>query len=116
MSEHFKPSEFMCHCGCGEMEVSEKLVDLLEEIRTKVGKPIIIMSGKRCEKHNAEVGGAKNSQHVLGNAVDIKIKDMTAHDVQGYLETVFGDRIGGLGSYKTFTHVDVREGHARWKG
>jgi uncharacterized protein YcbK (DUF882 family) len=98
------------------MEVNPKLVDLLEEIRTKVGKPITIMSGKRCEAHNAKVGGAKKSQHVLGNAADIKIKDMTAQDVQGYLETVFGDRIGGLGSYKTFTHIDVREGHARWRG
>lgn len=116
MSEHFKPSEFMCHCGCQEMDVNPKLVDLLEEIRTKVGKPITIMSGKRCEKHNAEVGGAKHSQHVLGNAADIKIKDMHPSDVQAWLETTFGDRIGGLGSYKTFTHVDIREGHARWKG
>ena len=116
MSKYFKPSEFMCHCGCQEMDVSPKLVELLDEIREKVGKPITVMSGKRCEAHNRKVGGAKKSQHVLGNAADIKIKDMHPSDVQDYLESIFGTRIGGLGRYKTFTHVDVREGHARWNG
>lgn len=116
MSEHFKPNEFMCHCGCGQQDVNPKLVDLLEEIRKAVGKPITIMSGKRCESYNASVGGAKHSQHILGNAADIKIVDMHPNDVQDFLELQFGKKIGGLGRYKTFTHVDVRNGCARWNG
>lgn len=33
---------------------------------------IIITSGYRCEEVNEEVGGAKNSAHLIGSAVDFK--------------------------------------------
>lgn len=47
------------------------LVDnLLDRIREKFAIPIIITSGYRSEKVNKLVGGAKNSQHMKGEAVD----------------------------------------------
>jgi len=117
MSEYFKPEEFMCHCGCGEKDVNPKLVELLDRIRESFGKPITIMSGRRCEAHNTKVGGAKHSQHVLGNAADIKVKDVPAKEVQEYLMKHFDDDCKGLGRYNSFTHIDVREGKiARWNG
>ncbi len=117
MSEHFKPEEFACHCGCGENKVNPKLIELLERIRISFGKPITIMSGHRCEAHNTKVGGAKNSQHVLGNAADIKVQDVDPNDVQEYLMKHFNLDCKGLGRYRSFTHIDVREGGiARWNG
>ena len=83
MSEYFKPEEFECHCGCGEKDVNPKLVDLLDRIRKSFDKPITIMSGRRCKAHNTKVGGAKNSQHVLGNAADIQVKGVKPDDVPG---------------------------------
>jgi uncharacterized protein YcbK (DUF882 family) len=115
LSPHFKESEFACKC-CGKARVDKKLVNLLEEIRVAIGKPIIIMSGYRCEAHNAKVGGAKKSQHVQGTAADIKVSGMEAADVQKWLVKNFDAKIGGLGSYKTFTHIDIRTTRARWKG
>ena len=57
-----------------EQEV-QKLTQLaqtiLQPIRDKYGKPIVVTSGFRCEKLNKAVGGVKNSQHVLGEAADI---------------------------------------------
>ena len=35
------------------------------------GKPITVNSGYRCPKLNDAVGGAKNSQHMRGEAADI---------------------------------------------
>ena len=47
---------------------------LLEPARRVVG-PIIVNSGYRNPRVNALVGGVKNSQHILGQAADIRPKD-----------------------------------------
>ena len=47
---------------------------LLEPARQVVG-PIIINSGYRNPRVNALVGGVKNSQHLLGQAADIRPRD-----------------------------------------
>ena len=47
---------------------------LLEPARREVG-PIIVNSGFRNSRVNALVGGVANSQHLLGQAVDIRPKD-----------------------------------------
>ena len=51
--------------GCLEL-----IANLLEDVRQLLGNPIQISSGFRCTKLNTLIGGAKNSQHVLGLAVD----------------------------------------------
>ena len=48
---------------------------LLEPARKVVG-PIIINSGFRCSRVNALVGGVNNSQHLLGQAADIRPRDL----------------------------------------
>ena len=47
---------------------------LLEPARLIVG-PIIISSGFRCEEVNRRVGGVRNSQHLVGQAADIRPQD-----------------------------------------
>ena len=37
--------------------------------------PIIVNSGFRCEAVNRQVGGVRNSQHLVGQAADIRPKD-----------------------------------------
>ena len=46
--------------------------NVLDPLREAYGKPIIVSSGYRCPKLNKAVGGVKNSQHMLGQAADIK--------------------------------------------
>lgn len=61
-------------------EVRDSLTKLtttiLQPIRDKWGKPIIITSGYRCPTLNKAVGGAKASQHMYGQAADIKVLNM----------------------------------------
>lgn len=48
-----------------------QIANLLEEVRQLLGEhPIQISSGYRCTKLNTLIGGAKDSQHRLGLAVD----------------------------------------------
>ena len=45
--------------------------NILQPLREAWGQPIVVSSGYRCEKLNKAVGGAKNSQHLFGEAADI---------------------------------------------
>lgn len=113
---NFHPSEFACRC-CGEVAVSDRLLDLLQRLRTTMGAPLIVTSGFRCPSHNKAVGGAPASQHMRGTAADV----VTAgHDVPHMLKLAEDFGAGGLGEYprQGFVHIDVRPkngGHvARW--
>ena len=58
------------------IQVCQSLTALIEKVldplREAYGKPIIVTSGYRCEKLNKAVGGAASSQHVKGEAADIR--------------------------------------------
>lgn len=45
---------------------------ILDPLREAWGAPIIVTSGYRCQKLNKAVGGASNSQHLYGQAADIR--------------------------------------------
>lgn len=45
--------------------------NILDPLREKYGKPIIVNSGYRCDALNIAVGGSKTSHHKLGLAADI---------------------------------------------
>ena len=54
-------------------ESLQALVDtILDPLRAAWGKPIVVNSGYRCPRLNNIVGGARNSQHTSGEAVDIE--------------------------------------------
>lgn len=113
LSTHFKRSEFACKCGCGFSDINQHLIDVLEDVRGHFNAPVIINSGCRCERHNRAVGGKPHSQHVLGNAADIRVKNVSPEQVANYLESKYTDKFG-IGRYRAFTHIDVRETTARW--
>ncbi len=65
LTKHFSRYEFECPC-CGAAPVGPTLVNALEQLRLRLGRPILINSGYRCRNHNEKVGGGHNSQHLLG--------------------------------------------------
>jgi uncharacterized protein YcbK (DUF882 family) len=73
VSPHFNLREFQCRC-CGRVKLSRELVRKLEGLRAAVGRPVVITSGYRCERHNAAVGGAARSLHLAGRAADVSYR------------------------------------------
>lgn len=125
ITEHFDSKEFDCHDGAPyptkwrDTRLAE-LCGVLEVARAEAGAAIKILSGYRSPAHNAAIGGAKASQHMEGRAADVVIKGMDAAEVHAMflkLHTEGKIRLGGLGRYPHFTHVDVRPGTLRrWSG
>lgn len=78
--KYFKEREFACKC-CGQLPPSMRanivaLVDnVLDPAREQFGGPVVVNSGYRCPKHNLEVDGVVNSQHMKGEAADICCND-----------------------------------------
>jgi len=113
LSKHFNRSEFACSCGCGSDTVDAELISVLEEIRTHFERPVVINSGVRCEKHNAGIGGAPKSKHVVSKAADIDVVGIDPFDVYQYLNFKYPEKYG-IGKYSNWTHIDVRPNKARW--
>ena len=86
LTEHFTLEEFTTSStakarGIDNSVSSQRVVDnlrnlcekVLEPLRSYANQPITISSGYRCKALNKVVGGARNSQHMTGEAADIHI-------------------------------------------
>ena len=58
---------------------------ILDPLRAKLGKPIVISSGYRSPKLNKDIGSSEGSQHVTGKAADIIVPGMTANEVFNFI-------------------------------
>ena len=112
-AKYFDREEFCCSCGCGFDTVDYELLRVLEYMREHFDSPITITSACRCKDHNKKVFGSYASLHLQGRAADIVVKGVPPNVVAELAEQM---EVGGLGRYKTFTHIDTRTGHARWSG
>ena len=85
MTEHFKLEEFIRSSTAQQLGIdntpSEEVIlnlrnlceKVLEPLRQWYGKPISISSGYRCPALNRAVGGVTKSQHLKGEAADIRL-------------------------------------------
>ena len=102
-------------------QIDTRLLDLLAEISLKLKpkRPFHVISGYRSPETNAKLrkrgkGAAKNSYHIQGKAVDIRLPGYRTSVLR---RTAFKLRKGGVGYYphQRFVHIDV--GPIRyWKG
>lgn len=115
-SEHLSWQELACKDGSHYPDTYitdgrvARLATLFENVRAIYDKPIEVLSAYRTISHNKKIGGARNSQHLYGRALDLKppkgVKvDKFYNDIKNCVD-LFG--IKGLGKYKTFVHVDIR--------
>lgn len=88
--------------------------NVLQPLRDAVNKPIHIGSGYRCPKVNALVGGVPTSQHMKGQACDIKITGMTPYEI-GRTVLELGIPFDQLILYPTFVHVSYNKDNNRNK-
>jgi len=125
LTKNFSLHEFDCNDGSKmPSDVLLNVVELagqLQILRDFIGKPIKINSAYRSPSYNKMVGGAKNSQHKLGKAADIRVDGISPRELHGIIEELIKDgrmKQGGLGRYNSFTHYDIGYNgrKRRWDG
>lgn len=109
LSPHFSRIEFQDRRTGELVGPPQELVECLEHLRrTCGGTPLRIVSGYRSRTTNTAVGGAANSRHMVGDAVDIPA---------GYATVTEAEHCGfrGIGiTGQWATHLDLRPDPARW--
>lgn len=112
--KHFTRNELRCKCGgryCNGFpaEPQELLVRLAERARVHFGKPAHNISCLRCRQHNANEGGVANSQHMYGEAMDIRIDGVSGDELLAFFlrqpEVRYAYKINS-----TNVHFDIPKG------
>jgi hypothetical protein len=110
LTTNFRYGEFFCQGVQPPDSLYPNILALaqeLQKLRTLLGKSITIISGWRTVAHNASVGGAPSSQHLLGKAADIIVEGLEADKVGYYVARY--TKLNGIGFGKQITtHVDTR--------
>ncbi|MFQ6006783.1 MAG: D-Ala-D-Ala carboxypeptidase family metallohydrolase [Woeseia sp.] len=106
---NFTLAEFACRCGCGHNLIEPNFVDMLQLLRSEVGRPFIITSGYRCLDHPLEVVKQKPGAHTLGVAADIYCGPTLCREILRH--TLRHPAITGIGisqkPRKRFIHLDM---------
>ncbi len=92
-----------------------KLIEaVLDPLREWYGKPIKVNSGYRCEALNKAIGGAKSSQHMLGEAADITVGSKEENEkLFDYIkDNLEFDQLINESDF-SWVHVSYREGRLR---
>jgi hypothetical protein len=71
------------------------------------GQPLSVVSGYRDPAKNQDVGGAKGSQHIHGNAYDIDTSDYSYEDRLRLADEAWKAGFRGVGFYDNNMHFDV---------
>lgn len=91
----------------------ELIVNCLQPIRNKLGKPMIITSGYRNSKVNKLVGGAATSQHTKGQAADFTVNGMQPAKVVEFIKNSGIEYDQLINEYNQWTHISYNKGHNR---
>ena len=123
--EEMYRSDTAQRCGIDNKPQTEEVVEnlralcleVLQPLRDHLGKPVVVSSGYRCKDLNKKVGGVENSQHLKGEAADIKVRDREELiDVMRYImdETDFDQLIREKSGTTEWVHVShKRNGNNR---
>jgi len=112
LTDNFNLQEFTSP-DTNEVKIDNRLVEICQELRNKIGT-LTVTSGYRTALHNRRVGGASNSYHLRGLAVDISPRRLDMLPELFSLATGVWD-INGLGLYNKHIHIDIREkGRVIW--
>ena len=102
--KYFSIAEFLRSDAADEYQVSNMPADeellavlnnikalvtnVLDPLRARIGRPIIITSGYRSQRVNELVGGSKTSQHLTGKAADFHVRGFTPQQMNVVYQTI----------------------------
>jgi uncharacterized protein YcbK (DUF882 family) len=97
----------------GKVEIDPELLDLIYDVRASLGSSgtFEVISAYRSPETNEMLrsktnGVARNSQHLLGKAIDVRLRDVATIDL---LNAAVSLQRGGVGYYESsdFVHIDT---------
>lgn len=111
---YFTREECKCKCGgryCNgyPAEMKESVMRIADAARKHFNAPADVISALRCQRHNANEGGVANSQHMYGEAMDIRIRGVSSEALYRFIISQPGVRY----AYKindTNVHFDIPKG------
>ena len=110
ITEHFWFWEARCKSGVDlpneYIPNAVETASVAELIRAVFKKPVHRVSWYRTPEHNEKIGGAKNSRHMYGGAIDIYIDGVSTEELARVADGIIGNR-GGVGIYDKFVHIDL---------
>lgn len=86
---------------------------VLQPLRDRLKKPIIITSGFRCKKVNELIGGKSTSQHLKGQAVDIVVQGMKPSEVVQFIRNTYIEYDQLINEYDKWVHISFNKGNNR---
>lgn len=110
LSENFCVKEFACKDGSDTIKIDLDLIPLIQRYRNYVETGVYFNSAYRTPSYNKKVGGATNSYHVKGQALDIPFLNSYKYLTSREKMCAFFNTLGvkGIIIYPTFIHVDTR--------
>ena len=109
MWEYFTEEELKCK-GTDECLMDKEFMARLVALRKEFNEPMVISSGYRHASYNQVIGGAKNSPHLYGKAVDVLVSGRTAYRLMkmAMKHGFTGIGISQRGPHeKRFLHIDT---------
>jgi uncharacterized protein YcbK (DUF882 family) len=111
MWDFFTQDELRCK-GTDECNMDQEFMEMLVSLRYAYDKPMVISSGYRDASYNQVIGGAKNSPHLFGKAVDVLVSGRDAYELMSLaMEKDFsGIGISQRGPHESrFIHIDTMD-------
>ena len=119
ITKNFSTDEMLCQCsyGCGQDEMDDEFMRMLQELRDQAGYALRISSGRRCQLHNSDISSHKTKAgiHTFGRAVDILTGHINTSSVLTLVKLSQSIGFTGLGlnfrgdRKSRFLHVDNRD-------
>ncbi len=98
-----------------DRRVNPVLIEKVRNVARKFGKTLTVTSGYRSPAYNRRVGGARKSQHMQANAVDISGANFSNEERLKLIALASAEGITGIGVYNDKSlHFDVRTNPAGW--
>ncbi len=80
---------------------------ILQPLRDHLGRPITINSAYRSPRVNASVGGSPRSQHMLGEAADIRVANMEVTELVEIIKDLGLPYHQLINEFDSWVHVSV---------
>ena len=99
-------NEFIRWLPGRDSRVDPAVYEIARRMSQKLGVTLTCNSGYRNRQYNANCGGASNSNHMYGKAMDLAYIGGSAEEKRRMLVAAIESGAQGIGLYNSFIHVD----------